>query len=351
MSMWNWFLVGSAVLFGGSAMAGGPPTPTSIAAATATAVDNALCKGIEPFFWEIGDETGPLASASVGTNHQGPVTSGTEMDTASSSKWLYGMYIVQVRGGAAALTAEDVNFLHMTSGYTNMGGDNFPAGQCPGSNKPDTVASCVLGINPLNGLPYDYQNPATIGFFDYDAGHEENHAALYSPIANTPKNVLGNTVSGKLGPGVSFIYTEPLIPGAAYMSPSVYAKVLQNVLNGSLLMSGALGIDAVCTLPSATCNALNSPIPEPWHYSIAHWVEDEPVYGDGAFSAPGGQGFYPWIEASQAYYGLLARAAEGPNRQGFQSVQCGRLIRAAWDTGVEQTGTVPNLLKKLAATR
>jgi hypothetical protein len=98
----------------------------------------------------------------------------------------------------------------------------------------------------------------------------------------------------------------------------------------------------VCTRQSDTCTALNSPIPEAWHYSLAHWVEDDPVsHGDGAFSAPGGQGFYPWVEASKAYYGVVARVVTGPQRQGFQSVQCGRLIRRAWDTGVQQKGRIP----------
>ena len=72
--------------------------------------------------------------------------------------------------------------------------------------------------------------------------------------------------------------------------------------------------------------------------------------GDGAFSAPGGEGFYPWVDASKAYYGLIARAETGPQKAGFQSVQCGRLLRAAWDTGVQQTGTIPKLAPARAET-
>ena len=336
-------LFSAFALIASTAYAQGPPTPNSVAAATATAADNSLCATIEPFYWEIGDMTGTLASASVGVDSTGaPVLASTKMDTASAAKWLYGMYVVQVRGSAANLTPTDISFLEMTSGYTNMGNNDSPAGTCPGSDNPDTVATCLTRHNPANGLPYDYQDPATIGFFDYDAGHFENHANLYTTLGNVPKTKLGSVVSSVFGPGAHYIYTEPLLPGAAYMAPRTYALILQNVVSGALFMHDALGIDPICTYASPTCNALNSPIPEPWDYSISHWIEDDPaVNGDGAFSAPGGQGFYPWIEASKTYYGLLARAAEGPQRQGFQSVQCGRLIRHAWDTGIQQWGRIP----------
>ena len=325
------------------AHANGSPTPNSAAAAAATAQDNELCTGIEPFYWEVGDATGPLTSGSQGVDsHGNAVTAATSMDVASSAKWLYGIYLVQVRGSAANLTPTDVNFLHMTSGYTNMGGSDHPAGTCPSSDSPDTVNACLTLLNPLDDLPYSYQDPATIGFFDYDGGHIQNHGGLYSPIGNTVSTKLGAAISAKLGPGVKIIYSQPLLPGGVYMTPSQFGLVLSHVVSGFLYMHDALGTFAVCTQASDTCNALNSPIPEAWHYSIAHWVEDDPKYhGDAAFSAPGGQGFYPWIEASKNYYGLIGRATTGPNKQGFQSVQCGRLIRRAWDTGVQQKGRLP----------
>jgi len=325
----------------------GPPTKTSAAAAIATANDNSLCTGIYPFYWEIGDATGTLLSASQGVDSQGnPITAQTSMDVASAAKWLYGIYLVQVRGAAANLTATDVNFLHMTSGYTNMGGDDHPAGTCPSSDSPDTVNQCLTLINPVDQLPYDYQDPSTIGFFDYDGGHIQNHGGLYSPIGNTPNTSLGAKISAQLGKGVNIIYSQPLLPGGVYTTPSQFALVLTHIVDGSLHMHDALGTFPVCTVASDTCQALNSPIPEAWHYSIAHWVEDDPEYnGDGAFSAPGGQGFYPWVEAAKNYYGLLARATTGPDKQGFQSVQCGRLIRHAWDTGVKQNGKIPTKSK------
>ncbi len=321
------------------------PTPTSAAAAIATATQNRLCTGITPFYWEIGDATGTLVSGSEGVDGQGAaVTPGTMMNVSSSSKWLYGIYVAQIRGSLANLTPTDVNFLHMTSGYTNIGGDQNPAGTCPNADNPNTINVCLQQLNPVNHLPYSYQDPATVGIFDYDGGHMQNHAGLYSPLGDIANTALGAAVSRKLGDGVKFIYTQPLIPGAVYTNPGQYALVLKHIVDGTLVMRDVLGTFPVCTKTSATCNSLNSPIPEAWHYSIAHWVEDDPsTHGDGAFSGPGGQGFYPWVEASKQYYGMVARVATGPQRQGFQSVQCGRLIRRAWDTGIQQMGRLPSL--------
>jgi len=337
MKLRYWLM--SAVLSSGIAHAG-LPTPNSVRAAKATAANNPLCTAIMPFYWEIGDALAVMVSESEGVNSTGaPILGTTDLNVDSSAKWLYGTYVVQVRGSAANLTMQDINFLHMTSGYTNMGGDNHPAGTCPSSDEPDTVNVCLTLDNPINGLPYDYQNPATVGLFDYDGGHFENHASQFTALGNTPNNRLGRTVAAQLGRGVSLTYSQPLLPGGANMTSAAYGKVLQNIVAGKLYMLDALGIDPVCTLASATCDALNSPIPWAWQYSIGHWVEDDPtVDDDGAFSSPGRQGFYPWIEAGKTYYGLIGRAVVSSQPEGVLSTQCGQLIRHAWDTGIQQTG-------------
>lgn len=84
--------------------------------------------------------------------------------------------------------------------------------------------------------------------------------------------------------------------------------------------------------PSA---ALSTPIPgsERWHYSLGHWLESDPSVGAGAFSSAGAFGFYPWIDADRTYYGVLACAVLRA-QAGYESAQCGRLIRQAWLTGV-----------------
>ena len=58
-----------------------------------------------------------------------------------------------------------------------------------------------------------------------------------------------------------------------------------------------------------------------------------PNVGDGAFSSPGLFGFYPWVDASKSYYGILARVMPAG---ALDSVGCGRIIRKAWETGITQ---------------
>lgn len=317
------------------------PTLNSVSAANATVQNNALCTAIQPFYWEVGNQTSALISGSQGVTSGGtPILASTVFSIASASKWIYGTYVVQQRGSAAALTPQDINFLHFTSGYTNMG-DPTAAGECSSTNSPDTVNACLAETSSTNGLPYSYQNPATIGKFDYDGGHLENHASLYGGLGNVPLVQLGTTVGTLLGTPI--VYTEPLLPGGIYASSNTYSAILRNILSGALYMHDALGIDPVCTLPSTTCNSVHSPSPEAWHYSMAHWVEDDPATnGDGAFSSAGAFGFYPWIEASKKYYGVISLENQGQAaRYGYASAQCGRLIRRAWDTGIVQTGTIP----------
>ncbi len=318
-----------------------------MSAANATARNNALCTGLGGYYWEIGDKNGMLANGSVGVDGAGaPYTAATKVSIASASKWIYGAYIVQIRGSAAALTSNDIDFMHFTSGYTNMG-TALSSSECPdpavGVN---TVNVCLSQTNPHNGLPYTYKDPTTTGKFYYDSGHLENHASLYGGLGDTPTLSLGPTIAQQLGNNISLLYTEPLLAGGIYTSAGDYAQILQNILSGALAMRDALGTNPVCTRPSAPgCNAAFSPIPEAWHYSIAHWVEDDPATnGDGAFSSAGAFGFYPWIDASKSFYGIISRqsAQIGDGEQsGYQSAQCGRLIRRAWFKGVEQTGNLP----------
>jgi len=323
------------------------PTANSVTAATSTAKSNALCATIAPFYWEIGDQSGSLASGSIGTTSSGTmITGATQVSIASGSKWVYGMYVVELRGSAAGLTAADIPFMNFTSGYTNIGNDPKTA-KCPASNSPDTVNACLTTLNPATNLPYSTQDPNTTGKFDYDSGHFENHASQLGSLGDVPLVSLGSTVAAQLGGGVDLQYTQPMMAFAVYTNSDQYAELLRRVLDGSLKMHDALGTHAVCTLPSASCNAVQSPIPEAWHYSIGHWVEDDSsTHGDGAFSSAGALGFYPWIDAAKKYYGVISRedvaALASGQQAGYASAQCGRLIRHAWETGVAQTGTIPD---------
>jgi Putative Ig domain len=318
------------------------PTSGSVVAAEATVKNNPLCGSpIAPYYWEIGDQQGPAIGGSVGANSsQSAVLATTALSVASASKLIYGAYVTQLRGAASNLTAADINFLHFTSGYTNMASGNA----CPNTLSSDTVNGCLTLSGPQAAL-YSAQDPATVGTFNYNSGHMENHASQLTNLGNVPVASLGAAIQSLLGgTALNLVYSQPLMAGGIYVSEQDYAQVLRNILSGSLAMRDALGIDPVCTLHSATCNATYSPIPESWHYSIGHWVEDDPATnGDGAFSSPGMYGFYPWIDASKTYYGIISRdvpTATGM-QQGYASAQCGRLIRNAWITGVEQTGTLP----------
>lgn len=328
----------------------GPPTASSASAAAATTQNNSVCTAIEPFYWEIGDETGALARGSVGTNASGAqVLAKTRGFIASASKWIYGIYVVQVRGGIAGLTAQDINFLHFTSGYTHMGSDASTA-TCPAPpSGADSIDHC-LTLSGANGA-FNSQNRATEGVFDYDSGHEENHAGQFQPeISTLDASSLGATIVSGLGladPSIKLLYTQPLLAGGIFASADDYTPILRGILSGKLLMHDALGTSPVCAWSvGSTCSAVSSPIlTERWHYSIAHWVEDDPSQNnDGAFSSPGAFGFYPWIDAKKVYYGVLSRFAPtgGGVQNGVASANCGALIRHAWDTGVEQNGAIPN---------
>lgn len=317
------------------------PAANSLSAATATALDNPLCAAsIAPFYWEIGDRNGALASGSVGTSSSGPVVGSTTLAIASASKMLYASYVTQVRGAASKLSASDIDFLHFTSGYTNMG-DSASTATCPPTLSPDSIDQC-LTLSNSSGAAFSAQDPATTGEFDYDSGHMENHASQLTALGNVAVTSLGPTISAQLGTGVSFVYSEPLMAGGVVTTGSMYALVLRNILNGSLAIRDALGTSPVCTVSSSTCVAGYTPFPqEAWHYAIGGWVEDNPAtHGDGAFSSAGAFGFYPWIDASKSYYGIISRL-QIDGTGAYPSVRCGRLIRKAFMTGVEQTGTLP----------
>lgn len=297
-----------------------PSDAQRIAAATATAQNTGNpCSGVRPFYWEIGNRNAALASGSVkAVGSVQTVKASTPMNIASASKWIYGAWVAQKDAGV--LSDSDRRFLSMRSGYVNL----------KNCDKASSVDNCLATQG--NG---DYTASAD-GKFDYDGGHMEKHASL-NGLGSLGNKALASAVQAQIGTDVPLAYTQPLLAGGLLMSPDAYARVLRKMLGGQLQIGALLGTGAVCTNPS-TCgrnNALYAPLPasESWHYSVAHWVEDDPIVGDGAFSSPGAFGFYPWIDRSKTWYGVLARVvANGA----FSSVQCGRLIRKAWTTGLAQ---------------
>ncbi len=312
------------------------------AAAEATAGNNPLCRQIQPFYWEIGSRNGPVTNGSEGANSDGSrVLATTAVPVASASKILYAAYVVQVRGGVDKLSSGDIDFLHFTSGYTNMSSAGVA---CPSSLSPDTVNECLTQYNSL-GVLYGAQNPDYVGRFYYDGAHMEVHGSRMTGLGSVDVGSLANAMQAIFA-GTELKYTQPLLAGGIYGTAKDFGTVLQHIVSGSLAMHDALGTNSVCTRRTQDCNAAQSPIPEAWHYSLGHWVEDDPAtHGDGAFSSPGAMGFYPWIDAQKRFYGIISRSAPAASvsgeQQGYDSAQCGRLIRHAFMTGKEQTGALP----------
>jgi hypothetical protein len=321
----------------------GAPTATSVSAVTSTAQRNVNCATIRPFYYEIGNAESALVSGSMDASGQTPITSTTAMSVASASKWIYGTYVVQKRGGAANLTSADVSFLTFTSGYTYMGTDQ-QGSTCtpPPGGGVDSIQHCLtLPSKTVPGMYFNQRNPATVGTFDYDAGHEENHAGQYQhEISTLDTSDIGPAFVTEFNVGaISLRYTQPLMAGGLYTTPDSYATILRGILSGQLGMLEALGTHPVCAWNGNGCSAPDSPAyPNKWHYSIAHWVEDDPTTGDGAFSSPGAFGFYPWIEANKKFYGIIARSTPSGTgvQNGMVSMLCGHELRAAWESGIEQ---------------
>ncbi|MDE2402839.1 MAG: hypothetical protein KGL90_14365 [Burkholderiales bacterium] len=283
------------------------------------------CAQARPFYWEVGGPKALLASGAVG---EGAPLRRTSLPIASATKWLYGAYVAEKRGGQ--LSDDDVRFLTFRSGYTRF---RF-------CREGQTVDQCRAALINGRGRP----DAANEGAFFYNGGHLQEHAhrmglgaldglGLGDEIRQTLRPVIGTDIA--LG------FAQPQPAGGGLSNAADYASFLQAMLRGDLQLSKLLGTHAVCANPR-TCPpgvALHSPMAdtETWHYSIGHWVEDDPLLGDGAFSSPGAFGFYPWISGDRRWYGLVARydrhgvrAQDPQDKPAGESVACGRLIRKAW---------------------
>lgn len=302
------------------------PLLQRMAAARTTAQTAAACVPAQPFYWEIGNSQRLLAAGQVGSN--APARS-TQMSIASASKWIYSAYVAERRGGV--LTNIDIKFLNFKSGYTNFK-------LCLPTQ---SVSTCMNSA--LNG--YGQKDSATEDLFDYNGGHMQKHAMLMG-LGLLGSDGLATAVRqglSVLGSDWAFSYVQAQPAGGGSTTASDYSRFLRATLKGDLKIAALLGTHPVCTNPKTCPNqAVKTPIPETesWHYSVGHWVEDDPVVGDGAFSSPGAFGFYPWIDADKQYYGIVAReehqvggSGDPSDKPAVQSVQCGRLIRAAWLDG------------------
>jgi len=291
------------------------PVEQRARAARDTAEHDPNCTAVQPFYWSVGDASGLQADGRVGLLAPGPRT---RMPIASSSKWLYGAYVLEKHAGT--LSASDVAFLHFTSGYTDFS-------KC----RPDqTVGGCDAWRRN------DRHVAANDGRFFYGGGHMQRHATLDGE-ASDDNATLAAHVNALLGTAID--YTQPQPAGGASTSAADYGGFLRRVVAGELRMREALGAQAVCTNPATCPTAVSTPMPqtESPHYALGHWVEDDPAAGDGAFSSAGAFGFYPWIDHTARWWGVLARVdlrhVGADPGSGVRSLYCGRDIRAAWVSG------------------
>jgi hypothetical protein len=303
-----------------------PTNAERIAAARRTVSSNPLCSPrlLGAYYWEIGGRDGAMVSGSATPRGGVPIGSDTVMSVASASKWMYAAYTVEKFGDLAT----NLPYLTLTSGYSN-----FRTTDCPSSG---TVADCKPGSRN--------RTEANEHIFHYDGGHMQRHAVVagLGPLANGP---LGAEIRSALGTEIALDYVQPSLAGGVSTSARQYALFLRKLLAGAaapLQLGSLLGSHAVCTAPSETCNASRLvAVPEAWHYSLGHWIEDDPASIPAlafAYSSPGSFGFYPWIDLGRTYYGVLARQTEAftGNDEGYVSAQCGRKVRLAWLTGVSQ---------------
>lgn len=296
--------------------AAGPTELQRIAAATSTANNHAACTAVAPFYWEVGDRNAARASGTVlRTGDATTYGADSLLALASATKWLFAAYVVELRGGT--VPADEVRHLHFRSGYTSF------TSCLPGQ----TVDGC-LALPAANGA----YTAATDGRFFYDGGHMQKLASLVG-LGNMNNGALATELRSLLGDDIGLSFNQPQLAGGAQATPADYARFLRKLLDGRLKLGALLGTQAVCTNPDTCPNALATPVPrsESWNYALGHWVEADPVVGDGAFSSAGAFGFYPWIDATRSWYGVLARQAAAGS--GHASAQCGRLIRKAWLTG------------------
>ncbi|GAA0751940.1 hypothetical protein LRH25_15150 [Ideonella azotifigens] len=326
------------------------------AAAGIVASTDPACTSLTAFYWEIGDGVGLKASGQGGSGGSlKTINATTTIPVASASKWVFAsMAVEQVQGQVSDVMAKA---LTMSAGYVNFNACSTAS----------TVDSCLSEPGAAGGTNGDYTSNYD-GYFYYGGGHMQ---VLGDAMGYGPDTTADLTAATKLLPNTKrgLTWVNPQLAGGLGVSVNGYTQFLRNLINGSYTyMNPALGSHAVCThtngddCPTAYYSPINNGRPggvnnisdEHWHYSLGHWVEDDPTVGDGAFSSPGKFGFYPWVDAGKQWYGVIARYDMAnvyntdPQKQPYYtSVQCGRKMRAAWIDPTGQ-GLVSKALKAQA---
>lgn len=299
----------------------------AIAAARNAAATDPLCdvSVMGDFYWEIGvaNNAQPIVSHSEGG---GTVTASSSFNIASSSKWVFGAYVLEKKGYDAVRNDPSLFAgMRFMSGYTGIEDDACVLSM--------TVDGCFnAGMHGNTSQP----DPNTAGKFDYDGGHDQKLAAVDLGMGSYTAKQVTQEYQAVLGLPDGFYMTpgDPLMAGGLFASATDYAQFLRKIMNGKYVISAHLGDDSVCTLwsdcPGQVAYSPIAALGEPWRYSYNHWVESQ--YGNGtidAYSSPGKWGFYPWITPDKKFYGIISRHDTHPTAIAVSS-QCGRQIRKAF---------------------
>ena len=280
-----------------------------------TAGNAAECRALGDFYWEIGDAGQVISQGAVGSRYSRDKV----IHIASASKWVFGSYVLEKIGKDIEPSPDQLQALEMQSGYTSL-----------------KYLSCVFSHTVEACFNHLYNNqftPKNVGLFFYNGGHDQK-LAVDLGLGKLTAAEFGQEIRQYLGKDLNIEFGSPQPAGGMAISPGEYGRFLRKILSGELRMKDYLGKNPVCTLPATCVQAVESPVPVAWHYSLNHWIEDDPS-GDGAFSSPGAFGFYPWISADRHWYGVLARENHMPKAY-KESVYCGEKLRKAWTLGVAQ---------------
>lgn len=259
-----------------------------------------------PFYWEVGDATGPLGWGSVRTP---TLDVNSTVSFASASKWMFGAYALEKLG---SVTAAQRKLLNMSSGYMMM------TSRCL---QTETVDQCAVRTNA------NTYNATWDGTFFYESGHFQHFADTDLGLGGKPNGGLSLEYQNVLGL-TDVHFSQPLLAGGMFGTPLLYRSLLLKLLNNQLVLSPLLGQDKIPA--SGALGVAHSPAPsnERWYYSYGHWVEF-----DGTCSSGGAWGFYPWISADKTLYGMVVHNDDPGTSQDdvdLVSVYTGRLIRNAW---------------------
>ena len=255
------------------------------------------CDAVRPFYWEIGDASGRWRRAASASSGDPTVyTATTPMNIASASKWFYSTYFVQRTGGVAERHRRQVPQLQQRlhrasrpacparrpcSECVDLRRQRHPLRRRPTASSP-TAAATWRSTPALNGL----------GALDNAGARGRDPHARSAPTSASPT-------------------AQPQLAGGVVDDGGDYATLLRKILarrpEDARRARHPRRLHQPAHLRHARCRR---PIPpgESWHYSIGHWVEDDPTVGDGAFSSAGAFGFYPWIDRDEDHYGVLARS-------------------------------------------